>query len=292
MAKPQNKPNPAGLIAIANPSLAKKLNEEDEVQTESEKGSTNHKEKQRRTAPTATFDQDRWHAVLTLNVLRYGLSLFLIGMSALPSVFDDFHAEGNLIHPLMFQISAIALLISAITFTILTTRRIFELKHILISQFSFDILLAACLVHATGSIQSNFSLLFFVVVTTGSVVLRRKPALALASGATITLFYEHMYSSIQEETLVSSKFDTLALYCVLLMLVAWGISYIASRLRHAELNSYILGNESIEDYLVREEKLALKSALDSANGNKTEAAKLLGMTFRSFRYKLTKYDIS
>ncbi len=292
MAKPQEKPNPAGLIAIANPSLAKKLNEEDEAQAKSEKDAAGLTVKQPRPAPTATFDQDRWHAVLALNVLRYGLALFLIGMSSLPSVFDEFHAKGNLIHPLMFQISAISLLISAITFTILTTKRIFELKHILIGQFSFDIILAGFLIHATGSIQSNFSLLFFVVVTTGSVVLRRKPALALASGATITLFYEHLYSSLKEGALVSSKFDTLALYCVLLMLVAWGISYIASRLRHAELNAYVLGNESIEEYLVREEKSALKSALDSTNGNKTEAAKLLGMTFRSFRYKLTKYDIS
>lgn len=292
MAKPQKKPNPAGLIAIANPSLAKKLNEEDHEQIKSEKESAAVGANLPTSVPKVTFDQDRWHAVLALNVLRYGLALFLIAMSALPSVFDEFHAQSNLIHPLIFQASAIALLLSAITFTILTTKRIFELKHILIGQFSFDIMLAGYLVHATGSIQSNFSLLFFVVVTTGSVVLRRKPALALASGATIILFYEHLYSSLNEGALISSKFDTLALYCVLLMIVAWGISYIASRLRRAELNAYVLGNESIEEYLVREEKLALKSALDSTNGNKTEAAKLLGMTFRSFRYKLTKYDIS
>jgi two-component system response regulator PilR (NtrC family) len=35
----------------------------------------------------------------------------------------------------------------------------------------------------------------------------------------------------------------------------------------------------------------LTAALESTNGNKTEAAKLLGMTFRSFRYKLTKYNL-
>ncbi|HEB01807.1 MAG TPA: hypothetical protein ENI12_01085 [Nitrospirae bacterium] len=33
------------------------------------------------------------------------------------------------------------------------------------------------------------------------------------------------------------------------------------------------------------------SAVASINGNKTEAAKLLGLKFRSFRHKLTKYDI-
>jgi len=287
MAKPQKKPNPAGLIAIANPSLAQKLN--DDVAPSKTQNAEHDAQALR--VQAVTFDQDRWRAVLTLNVLRYGLALFLLALAALPEVFDDFHARNNLIHPAALKVSAIAMLISAICFTIFTSRRLFELNHILIGQFSVDIILAGILVHATGSISSNFTLLFFVVVTTGSVVLRRKPALALASGATIILFYEHLYSVLRENAMIESKFDTLALYCFTLMIVAWGISYIASRLRRAELKSFIPGNESIEEYLVREEKTALQSALESTNGNKTEAAKLLGMTFRSFRYKLTKYDI-
>ena len=76
------------------------------------------------------------------------------------------------------------------------------------------------------------------------------------------------------------------------MAVSLLISALAQRLRHAELRKFIPGNESIEDYLIREEVEALKSALNKTDGNKTEAAKLLGMTFRSFRYKLTKYDIA
>ncbi len=287
MAKPQKKPNPAGLIAIANPSLAQKLNDD----VASSKTQKAKHDAQALRVQAVTFDQDRWRAVLTLNVLRYGLALFLLALAALPEVFDDFHARNNLIHPDALKVSAIAMLISAICFTIFTSRRLLELNHILIGQFSVDIILAGILVHATGSISSNFTLLFFVVVTTGSVVLRRKPALALASGATIILFYEHLYSVLRENAVIESKFDTLALYCFTLMIVAWGISYIASRLRRAELKSFIPGNESIEEYLVREEKTALQSALESTNGNKTEAAKLLGMTFRSFRYKLTKYDI-
>jgi len=287
MATPQKKPNPAGLIAIANPSLAQKLNED----KASSKTKSNEKTSTQKPVRTATFDQDRWRAVLTLNIFRYGLALLLIAISVLPTVFSDFHARNNLIYPDLFRFCAVAILISAVCFTIFTSKRMFELKHILIGQFSIDIILAGLLVHAAGSISSNFSLLFFVVVTTGSVVLRRKPAIALASGATIIMFYEHLYSVLKENAVVASKFDTLALYCMSLMFVAWGISYIASRLRHAELKSFVPGNESIEDYLVREEKEALKTALDSTNGNKTEAAKLLGMTFRSFRYKLTKYDI-
>mgnify|MGYP006249382259 FL=1 len=89
----------------------------------------------------------------------------------------------------------------------------------------------------------------------------------------------------------SPKLGMMAGYGILLMFSAWVISYMAQRVRLAERRAYIPNNESIEEYLVREEIRALKSALASTEGNKTEAAKLLGMTFRSFRYKLTKYEI-
>jgi len=288
MATPSKKPNPAGLIAIANPALAKKLNDDNE----SSKNKSVEKPALKKPAQSVTFDQDRWRAVSILNIFRYVLALFVLAMSSLPIIFDEFHASDHLIHPNLFKFSAIALLISAVGFTIFTNKRAFELRHVLIGQFSIDIVLAGLLTHAAGSISSNFILLFFVVVTTGSVVLRRKPALALASGATIVMLYEHLYSSLKDNAVIESKFDTLALYCLALMFAAWGISYIASRLRRAELKSFVPGNESIEEYLVREEKIALQAALQSTNGNKTEAAKLLGMTFRSFRYKLTKYDLS
>jgi two-component system response regulator PilR (NtrC family) len=39
------------------------------------------------------------------------------------------------------------------------------------------------------------------------------------------------------------------------------------------------------------EKAYLLKALEQTNGVKTEAAKLLNLTFRSFRHKLKKYGI-
>ncbi|MFT6724825.1 MAG: hypothetical protein ACJARN_001694 [Arenicella sp.] len=287
MATLQKNPNPAGLIAIANPSLAKKLNDDNaSLKRKAAKPLPTQKP-----ARTATFDQDRWTAVLVLNIFRYGLALVLLAMSAIPSVFDDFNSIVNLTHPALFMACAVAILLSAICFTIFNSKRMFELSHILIAQFSLDIIVAGLLIYSTGSISSNFTVLFFIVVTTGSVVLKRQPALALASGATIVLFYEHLYSSLKDNAVIATKFDTLGLYCLSLMIAAWCLSYIAGRLRYAELKTFVPGNESIDEYLVREETTALKIALDSTNGNKTEAAKLLGMTFRSFRYKLTKYKI-
>ncbi len=56
-------------------------------------------------------------------------------------------------------------------------------------------------------------------------------------------------------------------------------------------SSFSPGDEPIDSYLERTEKEALKLALSRCNGKKTEAAELLGMSFRSFRYKLTKYGI-
>lgn len=48
---------------------------------------------------------------------------------------------------------------------------------------------------------------------------------------------------------------------------------------------------NLENYLAEVEKDLLIKALDEAEGVRTRAAKLLGMTFRSFRYRLAKYDL-
>lgn len=54
---------------------------------------------------------------------------------------------------------------------------------------------------------------------------------------------------------------------------------------------YVPGTEPLEQYLARIEKEALAEALRRSGNNKTAAAKQLGMSFRSFRYKLDKYGI-
>ncbi len=52
-----------------------------------------------------------------------------------------------------------------------------------------------------------------------------------------------------------------------------------------------LPDENLEDYLARVEKNILLKALDEAGGNKTLAANRLGISFRSFRYRLSKLGI-
>lgn len=53
----------------------------------------------------------------------------------------------------------------------------------------------------------------------------------------------------------------------------------------------ILPKEGLEAYLRNQEKMLIIAALAQADNNKTQAAKLLGMTFRSFRYRMDKLEI-
>ena len=49
---------------------------------------------------------------------------------------------------------------------------------------------------------------------------------------------------------------------------------------------------SLADYLEDIEKNAILKALEKANNNKTAAAKLLGVSFRTLRYRLSKLGLS
>lgn len=56
-------------------------------------------------------------------------------------------------------------------------------------------------------------------------------------------------------------------------------------------SDFVIGDEPLDQYLERVERKALIDALKQAGQNKTEAAKLLGLTFRAFRYKLSKFGL-
>ncbi|UCH46272.1 MAG: hypothetical protein JSV11_06120, partial [Nitrospiraceae bacterium] len=51
------------------------------------------------------------------------------------------------------------------------------------------------------------------------------------------------------------------------------------------------GGMDMEKLMADTEKAYLLNALERTNGVKTEAAKLLNLSFRSFRHKLKKYGI-
>lgn len=55
--------------------------------------------------------------------------------------------------------------------------------------------------------------------------------------------------------------------------------------------SFSPGAEGLDDYVERVEREAIQSALERTKGNKTAAAKLMGISFRSLRYKLDKLGL-
>ncbi|BCB95654.1 acetoacetate metabolism regulatory protein AtoC [Dissulfurispira thermophila] len=57
------------------------------------------------------------------------------------------------------------------------------------------------------------------------------------------------------------------------------------------INASLENNINLNEYLSSIEKDLLNKALQKANGVKTKAAELLGLTFREFRYRLSKYKL-
>lgn len=303
------------LIAIANADLALKLTRgrarQEKLKADADapkKGTTNANSKASlnsaardnatndatgdKLANQNSFKEDVWRAVYVLNIMRYALGLLLLVLVTASAIDSDWAIFNYLSHPKLFFISSLVLLGSAILFSYISNNREVDFNLLVTCQFLLDVVLAACLTHSTGSVDSNFVILYMVVVATGSVVLPRKHAAALAAGAIIALFAEHILSLWIDHVDVEPHYSLLATYGMTLFACSLLIAYLAERIRIAELKNFVPGNENIEDFLVREEINALQSALAATDGNKTEAAKLLGMSFRSFRYKLTKYDIS
>ena len=66
---------------------------------------------------------------------------------------------------------------------------------------------------------------------------------------------------------------------------------VASSDSNTEYPDYDPAMESLEDYLDGIERKAITTALEESKWNKTAAAKQLGLTFRSFRYRLKKLNM-
>lgn len=280
---------PSDLIAIANSDLAQRLEQESAKKSPQvdDLASNDVEEIIKR-----DFDDDVFQAVYALNILRYILGLALAGLVTSLSLWPAANLLSPPLYPTVFLGCALALICSAILFSYLSKNRSLGLIQLASVQFSLDLLLAALLTYSMGGANIVFILLYFVVVSTGSIVLPRIYALALAVGATILLFGEHFLSVWMGHIADGPNYEYIAASGFLLLGLSALINHLASRIRAAEHQNFDPRKESIDEYLAREEATALLAALKSTEGNKTEAAKLLGMSFRSFRYKLGKYELN
>ena len=66
---------------------------------------------------------------------------------------------------------------------------------------------------------------------------------------------------------------------------------LATDSEYIDISDTINASESIDSVLGDVEKQIIENALKSSQGNKTEAAKILGITLRSLRYRLAKHRI-
>ena len=66
----------------------------------------------------------------------------------------------------------------------------------------------------------------------------------------------------------------------------------ASRFMHTSFDEAPADELTLTDYLESVEKKAIIQALHKTNHNKTAAAKLLGVSFRTLRYRLAKLGLS
>jgi two-component system response regulator PilR (NtrC family) len=74
-----------------------------------------------------------------------------------------------------------------------------------------------------------------------------------------------------------------------------GVEHLPPAVRGAELHDtpaeMSTAGVDLQAHLDAVERKVLEQALERTGGNKTEAAKLLSLTFRSLRYRLAKYGI-
>ena len=104
---------PSDLISIANPKLSEKL----EKKAHKEELVAEREQESAQTEAHQNFKKDVWKAVFTLNLLRYGLALFLLILISLRQIGIEVGLSDNLMHPTWFVLSTIAILISAVTFS-------------------------------------------------------------------------------------------------------------------------------------------------------------------------------
>ena len=74
----------------------------------------------------------------------------------------------------------------------------------------------------------------------------------------------------------------------------WGSAIAAVSQNSGQLDNlpgFVLGRTQVQDYLDDVERLIIEQALQKTRYNRTQAAKLLGISFRSMRYRMERLEI-
>ena len=270
------------LISIANPKLAEALSNSSQAPNE-QRG--NEHSIDTLILQHGRVQQQVWRAVFTLNIIRYLIALCLLTTLVFaPQVIVTKQNE------LLIGCTLI-ILCSAIAFSYASKKQHGTLTLVLSLQFLIDLVVATVLISIIETNNQAFFFVYFLIVSTGSVVLSRRKAIGLASAAIGLMIANAWIGRTFLTDRPPADVGVIASNAAILIGIAFFISFVAQQLSKRQLSQYVPGTESLESYLMREEINAIQNALQQTQGNKTQAAALLGLTFRSFRYKLVKYKL-
>ena len=197
-----------------------------------------------------------WKALFYLNIFRFSLALIFCTMAILGADKTDI----TIVNIKLFLSTSFLMLATSIIYAFAYLQAKSYSKQIMAGQFIIDLILCILIIHACGSLNSHLGFLLYVVVGSGSVVLPRIQALALAAGAIILMFYEHFYSIFSYD--IEPRYSMLGFLGAALFATSLIISNLARRARIAEASlgiehEKLLALEEINQLIITESNIGI-----------------------------------
>ncbi|MGH1541792.1 MAG: sensor histidine kinase [Arenicella sp.] len=179
----------------------------------------------------ARWSRDMLRALQLFNLLRFGLSIFLLAMI----YFQGTTSSLGKANPTLFLVACVTLTVTGLFyfFNADNDKRAFKLITFL--QFLVDIVLVTLMMHASGGILSGMTMVLFIIVAAGCVVLRLNYGSGLAVAAIALLWIEHMLST--KVLLNDSNFEAVGITSAGILVTSIIIAKLARRARNVEAES-------------------------------------------------------
>jgi two-component system sensor histidine kinase PilS (NtrC family) len=176
-----------------------------------------------------------WRLLRVYIHYRVFLSLLLLGLFALPSGKDIVGGSNNL----LFLGSSIAYCGFTLLGLWFTRRPERDLIFPSLLRLLIDILALTLMLHASGGLNPQFSMLFLVTVATGNILLTGRLGALVAAVAAFAILYEQFYFAVSEDTGLSPK--------ILMQTSLLGLSFFALALFSQLISQRMRQGEALAD---------------------------------------------
>jgi len=204
----------------------------------------------------AAITSQNWFLLAQFNYYRLIIGIAATILALAPLTSRPFGEDS----PRAFAIAAIVYLLISMTanLTIRNQDPAFDQQTIALGLA--DILIITVMMHASGGLSSGIGLMLLVAIAESSVLLQRKPALALAGAATLAVFAEHLWPLVfqadADQLHILREAPKAAMMGAGIFVTATFINSLATRLRStaawAELQGISLSNASrINDLIIQ-----------------------------------------